>query len=186
MYEDLILEGKDILLKKASFGDWEDIYQNLWCHPESARYMLWDPTFTEEEARARMERTLAFQQREKYAFFVYEKQRGKAIGFAAMKEIGKGVFDVMGIALGPAFTGRGYGRQVLELLIREAFEKAGAESFLASCQAENLPSHILQRKCGLVFSHFEDRTDPKTGASCRLENNVLTRESYLCGKLSSK
>ena len=65
MYEDLILEGEDILLKKASFADWEDIYQNLWSHPESAVYMLWDPTFTEEEARARMERTLAFQQREK-------------------------------------------------------------------------------------------------------------------------
>lgn len=179
MYEDLILEGKDILLKKASFGDWEDIFRNLWCRPESARYMLWDPTFTEEEARARMERTLAFQQREKYAFFVYEKAGGKAIGFAAMKEIEKGVFDVMGIALGPAFTGRGYGRQVLELLIREAFEKAGAEKFLASCRTQNLPSHFLQRKCGLVFSCFEDRTDPRTGAPYQLENNVMTREMYL-------
>ena len=179
MYEDLILEGKDILLKKASFDDWVDIFKNLWCHPESARYMLWDPTFTEEEARARMERTLAFQQSEKYAFFVYEKKQGKAIGFAAMKEIEKGVFDVMGIALGPAYTGRGYGRQVLELLIREAFEEAGAERFLASCQAENLPSHRLQVKCGLVFSHFEDRTDPRTGAPYQLENNVLTREMYL-------
>ena len=182
MYENLILKGEDILLKKASFNDWEDIYKNLWSHPESAVYMLWDPTFTEEEARARMERTLAFQQREKYSFFVYEKEHGKAIGFAAMKETERGVFDVMGIALGPAFTGRGYGKQVLELLIREAFEKAGAESFLASCRTENLPSHILQRKCGLVFSHFEDRTDPETSASYKLENNVLTRERYLTGK----
>jgi len=179
MYEDLILEGKDILLKKASFEDWEDIYKNLWSHPQSARFMLWEPTFTEEEARARMERTLAFQQREKYSFFVYEKHGRKAIGFAAMKEIEKGVFDVMGIALGPAFTGRGYGKQVLDLLIREAFEKAGAESFLASCRTENLPSHFLQKKCGLVFSSFEDRTDPETGFPYRLENNVLTRDRYL-------
>lgn len=179
MYDDLILQGKDILLKKASFDDWEDIFQNLWRHPESARYMLWDPTFTEKEARDRMERTLAFQQKEKYSFFVYERSSGQAIGFAAMKETEKGVFDVMSIALGPAFTGRGYGKHVLQLLIREAFEVCGAERFLASCRRENLPSHVLQRKCGLVFSHFEDRTDPRTGAPYILENNVLTREAYM-------
>lgn len=181
MYDDLILEGRDILLKKASFEDWEDIYRNLWQHPESARYMLWDPTFTEKEAMDRMERTLAFQQKEKYAFFVYERSSGKAIGFAAMKETDRGVFDVMSIALGPAFTGRGYGEQALRLLIREAFE-AGGEKVLASCRTENLPSHRLQRKCGLVFSCFEDMTDPGTGAPYRLENNVLTRDMYLSGK----
>ena len=47
-YFDVKLETKDLILKKAEFEDWKTIYYNLWRHKESAKYMLWQPTETDE------------------------------------------------------------------------------------------------------------------------------------------
>lgn len=51
------VRNKRFSIKKAEFTDWKAIYKNLWMHEESARYMLWTPTKTEEDAKARMFRT---------------------------------------------------------------------------------------------------------------------------------
>ena len=67
----LRLETRDLILKKAVFEDWEPLYRNLTRHAESARYMLWAPDETAEDAKARMLRTLEFERREKYAFLVF-------------------------------------------------------------------------------------------------------------------
>jgi RimJ/RimL family protein N-acetyltransferase len=160
-YGDLVLETPDLLLKKAQFSDWKDIYEALWQHEESARYMTWNTTHSEEEAMARMERTILFQKMEKYVFNVYEKATSRAIGFAGMTEVEPGVFEETGVAFGPSYVGKGYGTQVLNALLDEA-KSCGGRKFIASCRTQNLPSHQLQMKCGFLFSHFEDRTDPRT------------------------
>ena len=49
------METRDLILDKARFEDWENLYHNVWSRPETARYMLWTVTDSEEEARARME-----------------------------------------------------------------------------------------------------------------------------------
>jgi RimJ/RimL family protein N-acetyltransferase len=160
-YGDLVLETPDLLLKKAQFSDWKDIYEALWQHEESARYMTWNVTHSEEEAMARMERTILFQKMEQYVFTVYEKSTSRAIGFAGMTEVEPGIFEETGVAFGPSYVGKGYGTQVLTALLDEA-KACGGRKFMASCRTENLPSHRLQKKCGFTFSHFEDRTDPRT------------------------
>ena len=55
------METKDLILGKARLSDWKAMYENVWSHPESARYMLWSVTTSEADARSRMERTIAFQ-----------------------------------------------------------------------------------------------------------------------------
>ena len=52
------METRDLILDKACFKDWADLYRNIWSQPETAQYMLWIVTDSEEEARARMERTM--------------------------------------------------------------------------------------------------------------------------------
>lgn len=78
-YSDVKLETKDLILKKAEFEDWKTIYYNLWRHKESAKYMLWQPTETDEDAKDRMKRTIAFEEKpeNKYALFVYLKKTVK-------------------------------------------------------------------------------------------------------------
>ena len=124
--------------------------------------MLWEVTRSEKDALERLKKTMVFQKYNKYAFFIYEKSSGKAIGFAGMKEIEKGVYEDTGIAFGPDFFGKGYGTQVLQALMEEAHAN-GAYKFVASCRKQNIASHKLQMRCGFSFSHEEERVDPRDG-----------------------
>ncbi len=167
-HSDLSIETRDLILRKAAQPDWRSIWENLWRHEESAKYMLWDVTRTEREAAARMQRTVRFQKYHKYVFLVIEKITGEAIGFAGMTEVEPGVYEDTGLALGPAYTGRGYGRQVLTALA-EAAAAEGARKMVTSCRKQNAASRNLQTGCGFVFSHEEDRTDPRNGQPYILE-----------------
>lgn len=170
-YSNVRIETKDLVLKKAVFSDWKDIYENLWSHAESARYMLWKPTLSEAEAKDRMNRTLIFQKYHKYALFVYDRITGKAIGFAGMKDTENGAYEETGIAIGPDYVGRGYGTQILNALVEEA-KTAGGTQFFSACRKQNIASHQLQMKCGFTFSHYEECIDKRDGEPYVLEHNV--------------
>lgn len=174
-----MLETKDLILKQAEFNDWKSIYENLWCHEESAKYMLWIPTKSEEDAQIRMEKTIAYQQTHPYSYLIYEKENGKAIGFAGMTQIAENVYEDTGIAIGPAFIGKGYGKQVLMALVHQAFDELGAEKFVASCRSQNNASRQLQLSCGFIYSHSENRVDPRNGTDYVLEFYELKKEAYL-------
>ncbi len=175
-YSDFFIETDELVLKKAKEKDLTEIYRNLWSREESARYMLWDVTTSEEEAAERMRRTIAFQRANKYAFLVYEKENDRPIGFAGMREIEPGVYEDTGVALGPDFLRKGYGTQILNALAEEA-GNCGAHKFIASCRKENIASHELQMKCGFRFVKEETRIDPRNGESYILEFNkkILAR-----------
>ena len=173
-YSDVKLETKDLILKKAEFEDWKTIYYNLWRHKESAKYMLWQPTETDQDAKDRMKRTIAFEEKpeNKYALFVYLKKTGEAIGFAGMRELERGIYEETGIALGPEFVRKGYGRQILTALLEEA-GKLGAKEFHACNRTGNAASRVLQLSCGFVFDSLsEEKTDPRTGETYVLENHI--------------
>ena len=173
-YSDVKLETEDLILRKARLEDWRALYHNLWKHEESAKYMLWRPKKSEEEARECMNRTVDFQKTEKYAFLVYLRKTGEPIGFAGMKDAGDGVYGETGIALGPEFVGKGYGRQIFNVLTEEA-KRMGATKFVAGNRTENEASCRSQRACGFFFDHLsEEKTDPKTGEKYFLEYNVKT------------
>ncbi len=165
-------ETRDLILKRAVFEDWPDIYRNLWRHEESARYMLWDVTRTEEDARDRMRRTIAFEETHPFCWLVYEKPSCRAIGFAGMLECESGVWEETGVALGPDYVGRGYGSQILRVLTETAFSQGGRE-FRASCREENEPSRRLILSQGFRPAGAERRTDPRNGEDYTLLLFVL-------------
>lgn len=169
-FADYCLETKNLILRKAKSEDMSAIYHNLWCHPESAKYMLWDVTRSEEDAADRIRRTVAFQRAHKHTFFICEKISNRPIGFAGMNEVEPGVFEDTGIALGPQYTGIGYGTQVLNALTDEA-KACGAHKFIASCRKQNIASHNLQMHCSFSFMKEEMRVDPRTGEEYILEFN---------------
>lgn len=170
-----MIQTRDLILRKGVYEDWQDIYETVWQHPETARYMLWDVTTSESEARARMERTLRWQA-EHFAYFVEEIGSGRCIGFAGFMEIAPGVYEDTGVALGPEYVGRGYGKQVLNALLTIAFDRLNGERFIGSARAENAASIALQRACGFVFTHSESRTDPRNGEEYTLNFYEKRRE----------
>ena len=41
-YSEVVIETSNLIMKKAVFGDWEQLYRNITSRPESAKYMLWN------------------------------------------------------------------------------------------------------------------------------------------------
>ena len=154
-------ETKDLLLRKAVLDDWQAMLRNIWSHPESAKYMVWNVTTTEEDAVARMERTIAYQASHDFHWTVVEKASGQAIGWAGMAKHSEGVWGETGVALGPAFTGKGYGKQILNCLTDYARDHLGAKRFVGCCRRENLASKALQLSCGFTYTHSEEVFHPR-------------------------
>ena len=158
----MVLETKDLIIKQAKQNDWKDLYYNIWRHAESAKYMLWKVTTSEEEAQIRMQKTLVYEKTHPYAWIVYEKASGQAIGWAGMTEIEQDVYEDMGIALGPDFVGKGYGKQIVNAMTDYAKNELHAKKMVLSSRSQNIASKRLQEACGFIYSHSEDRIDPRT------------------------
>jgi len=161
------VETKDIMLAKAKFKDWESIYHNVWSRPETARYMQWQITESEEAAQERMQKTIAYQKIHD-TYLVYEKKSGEAIGFAGVEEIAPHIFQDASIALGPMYVGKGYGEQILQLLLEYCVSLGGKE-FFYSTQAANVASKALAISCGFSYRYSRQKTDLRTGKSYELE-----------------
>ena len=56
-----MIETESLILDKAKYSDWKEMYCNVWSQPESAKYMEWNITTSEENAKIRIMKTIAFQ-----------------------------------------------------------------------------------------------------------------------------
>lgn len=164
---DKVLQSKDLMLKKADFEDWKAMYRNVWSRPETARFMAWQVTESEEAARERMRKTIAYQENHD-TYLVYEKNSREAIGFAGVEEIAPHIYQEAGIALGPEYVGRGYGKQILELLLKYC-KALGGEQFFYSSREKNTASRALAMSCGFTLHRLEKKQDLKTNESYVLE-----------------
>ena len=167
-----MLETRDLILDKAKYSDWRDMYQNVWSRPESARYMLWRVTTSEQDAQLRMQKTIAFQKNHD-TYLVYEKESGKAIGFAGVERTAPHVYQEAGICLGPDYVRKGFGRQILRCLIQYCKEQ-GAREFRYSARAENRASVRLAKSLGFAEIGSERKTDDRDGRSYQLVQYCLS------------
>ena len=172
------IETKDLILSKAKLRDLDSIYNNYWKHAETAKFMLWTPCKSIDEARYRLHKVIEFQ-KDKCAYFVYEKKSGNAIGMAAMIEISPKVYEDGGIGIGKNFVGKGYGKQILNALIDYTFNKLNADKIICSCHTDNLPSANLQKSCGLTYTHSEMVTRKKDNLTYKSDYYEITKDQYL-------
>ena len=175
------METEDIILGKAKYEDWRSIYRNVWSRPETAEYMIWKVTADEDEARKRIQRTIAWQETHD-AWLVYERGSGQAIGFAGVEETEPHIYHETGIALGPEYVGKGYRKQILRLLMEYCISLDGQE-FYYSTRAGNLASKALALSCGLAYQYSEQRTDQCSGKTYELE---IYKKNLKCTKKGSR
>ena len=152
-----------LLLAKGRPGDWRDLYENVWSHPETARYMYWSVTEDPADAPARMQRTIGFQAAHD-GWCVYEKQSGQAIGFANLDQVDAQTCEEGGIALGPRFVGKGYGTEILQALLDRARFIYGAKRFRCSAREQNAASRRLIESFGFLQSDAQTKTDERDGS----------------------
>lgn len=157
-----MLETKDLIIDKAKFSDWEGMYRNVWSQPESARYMMWNISDSEEKAKIRIGKTIEWQ-KEHDTYNVYEKVSGEPIGFAGVEKLGPEKYGETGICLGPKYTHKGYGRQILSALIKYCGERYGAKEFIYQTREENIPSVKLAESFGFELIGSEIKIDERDG-----------------------
>ena len=162
-----VLETKNLILRKAEFDDWESLYRTAWSRAETAKYMAWRVTDSEEAARERILKTIAHQ-RTHDAWVVCEKMGGEPVGFAGVEEVQTHVYEDTGIAVGPEYVGRGYGKQILSALIKYCASQGG-EVFLYSARKENMASKALALSCGFLYQYSKQATDLRNGELYELE-----------------
>lgn len=161
------MEAADIILGKAKYEDWKSLYHNVWSRPEVAEYMAWKVTDNEEEAKERMRRTITWQENHD-TWLVYGKDSGQAIGFAGIEELRPNIYQDTGIALGSEYVGRGYGKQILRLLMEYCFSLGGVE-FYYSTRPGNSAAKALALSCGFIYRYAEQKTELRNGKLYELE-----------------
>ncbi len=154
------IETADLLLAKGQLSDWRAMFENVWSHAETAQYMLWSVTTSETDAVSRMERTIRFQA-EHDTYLVYDKHSMQAIGFAGLEQLDADTCGETGIALGPAFVRKGYGRQIVQALCRRAKTVYGAKTFIYSSREANMASRALAQSLGFEPLDCEARVDER-------------------------
>lgn len=172
------LEGEHILLRKAGEDDYKSMLKHVWGDEAVYKWMLFQPTLTEEDAIDRCHRSMEFQ-KDHYAWFVALKDTNEAMGLCAMKEPEPGHFEESGIGIGAAFHGKGYGKEIVRLLLELAFRQLGAEDFRYGYFQDNIPSKKVAESFGFHYDHTEEMTRPWDGAEKVIDSCLLTREEYL-------
>lgn len=173
-----VLSGTHIVLRKAKESDWESMLHHVWGDPAVYRWMLYQPTFTEEDARERCLRSIRYQE-DHMAWFVALKDTDEAVGLCAMKETEPGRFEESGICIGTAFQGKGYGKEIVSLMLEAAFLELGAVEFRYGYFRENVKSKKVAEHFGFVQDRTEEMVRPWDGSLKIIDSCILTRERYL-------
>ena len=179
------LEGTHIVLRKARETDWLSMWKNVWGDEAVYRWMLFQPVLTEEEARERCRRSIQYQQ-DHLAWFVALKETDEAMGLCAIRENSPGHFEEAGIGIGTKYQGRGYGKEIVALLLELAFRDLGAEDLRYGYFRENEKSRKVAESFGFVYDRSEEITRPWDGAVKTIDSCLLTRESFLVRRQTDK
>ena len=155
-------ETERLILEKAKMSDWEDMFRNVWSRPECNRYMFWDLTTEEEEAKDRMARTIRFQAAHD-AWIIREKAGGQVIGFAGVDMDGPELAREQGVCISPEYWRKGCGTEVLHALMDYAKHELGAKRFFCTARKENIASRSLIEKEGFYYTGEETVADHRDG-----------------------
>ena len=171
------LETPRLLLRKAREGGLDAVFRNVWSDEALAATMLWQPTLDRDGAVDRLRRTAAYQAQYP-AFFVALRDTDEVIGFAGVREAESGVYEESGIAIARAHQKKGYGREVLDALLRLVLRELGGEAFRYGCFSDNLPSRKLCLSAGFRYESTEEITRPWDEAVFSVDFFRLTRADY--------
>ena len=148
------LVTEHLLLRKATIDDLDFIWNRVWKEEELSRMMLWEPTYTFEEAKQRLEKTIEYQ-KEHDAYFVCLKDTNEPIGFAGIRALPANEYEESGICIAKDFQGRGYAKEVVAALKKLIFEQLGGKRFYYGCFHENEKSRRVCLSQGFRYHHSQ-------------------------------
>ena len=175
MFEELI--GNHIVLRKAKPNDYKSMLENVWADEEVYKWMLYTPTLTVDDAVERNKRSMEYQ-KDNYAYYIALKETDEAIGLCAIKEYEPKRFKESGICIGRKYQGKGYGKEIVSLLLELAFIKLDAKDFLYGYFIDNIKSKKLAEHFGFKYDHQEEFIRPWDQEKKIVDLCLLTRKDY--------
>lgn len=172
------LIGEHIILRKAKEKDYESMLNNVWSDEEIYKWMLYTPTKTIEEAKERTKRSIIFH-KDHYAYFVALKDTDEAIGLCAINEYEPNKYEECGICIGTKYQGKGYGKEIVSLLLDLAFNKLNAEVFRYGYYQNNIKSKSLAEHFGFKYSYTEEKIRPWDNETKIIDICILRKEDYI-------
>ena len=149
-------QTKDLMFIEYDRGFAAECHENFLCQKETAKFMLWKPTVTPEEAERKLNYWTQNLKAGDIFCLIKEQKSQKVIGFLCAYEIKPNVYGEIGIAIGSEFVKKGYGSQVLAALI-EAVKSRGAKEIHYSHLQDNEASKQLALKFGFEFYKKDKR-----------------------------
>ena len=181
MFDELI--GEHIILRKAKTDDYLSMLEEVWSDEDVFMWMLFTPTLTIEDAIERNKRSIEYQ-KNNYAYYIALKDTNRAIGLCAIKEYENNQYEECGICIGKKHQGKGYGKEVLNLLLDLAFHKLNAKSFRYGYFQENLKSKKLAEAFHFKYEKTEEMIRPWDQEKKIIDLCILKKEDYLKNSLN--
>lgn len=169
--------GKRIVLRKARPDDLEAVYRRVYGDRDVLALMFMPPSPSREEAAARLARTIAYQQG-KPVYFAALRDTDEVIGLGGVREEAPGVYAETGLVIGRDQQGKGYGTEMLGLLMDQAFSVCGARAFAYYCVRENARSRRLALRFGFRYDSEAEAARDYDGKHFLVERYLLRRDEY--------
>lgn len=141
---------KNLVLRKARETDLDKIWNNVWRDEKIAENMLWEPTLNIDDVTLRLKRTIKYQ-KDNYAYFVCLKETDEPIGFAGIYEKENNIYEESGICISRKYQGKGYAKEVVEVLKKLVFEELKGDKFLYGCFSINESSRRVCLSQGFKY-----------------------------------
>lgn len=144
------LETARLRLRAPQWSDLEAIYA-LGSSPQVMRYITPGRVQTREEARADLERRIAFSREEgPYGYWVMERRSdGAFVGWAALKPLDNTEEIEVGYRLLETYWGQGLATEAAACLLDYGFEELALPRIVAVTMPENEPSRRVMTKLGM-------------------------------------
>lgn len=178
---DVQLETKDLIIRKAKKEDYSSLLKNYWSKERTAKFMLWKPIFTEDEAIERINKTINFEV-DKPCFIITEKSSGECIGMVGFIEEQPNIYGDCGMGIGCDFVGRGYGSQTLKKMLEYLFETCNAEKVIYTAMKENISSISLQQKFNFKYVQTVQKVRDYDNLNYEMNIYELTKNDYFKNK----
>ena len=140
-----------VVLRDIGEGDLS-LYYAMYASPEVMRYTLIDAHHSLETYAPWFDRTLEDNRRPDRLVYEYAASlpNGEPIGMGNIKLLKTDPGNAeIGYMLLPQYWGKGYGTSIAQQLIRMGFVKLGLKKVTACCNANNLASEAIMKKCGM-------------------------------------
>jgi RimJ/RimL family protein N-acetyltransferase len=175
------LETTRLELREYVETDWERVHI-YGSSKEFTRFEAWGPNSETDTKKFinEMIANLAENPRYKFEFAMIEKESGLLIGGCGLRREGSNSsVGVFGYAVNPEFQGKGFATEATKCLLEYGFKTLKLSVIYAVCDARNIASYTVMKKCGLnEVARFPNKRELKGEVNDELRFEIL-RDEYI-------